>query len=93
MLRESGPTPRVCAWVGEHISGDELTVVGAPEDVLSALGERGKLVHNLPSPLTARALVELAETREPARAIHEVRPDYGEMPAASTSSAQAQIKE
>jgi len=80
MLRESGPVPKVCTWVAEHVRGKELTVTGAPEDVLSALGERGKLVHNLRSPLPARALVELAETREPARAIHEVRPDYGEPP-------------
>ena len=78
----SGPIASVCTWVEERSREEELTVIDAPEDVLSALGERGKLVHNLQPPAPALALLELAEMRAPARCVHEVRPDYGEIPPA-----------
>ena len=61
-----------------------LDVVAAPEDVLAALAERGIVVHSH-SPLVAEAAVAaafIARRREPARTPHEVRADYGELPAA-----------
>ena len=63
---------------------DEIAVVGATEDVLSALGERGLNVKSVP-PRTLRpaeALAQLATRFAPAVSPHAVRPDYGEMPAA-----------
>ena len=61
-----------------------LPVIGAPEDVLAALAERGIIVEAL-SPLVtpAAAAVALAGAgREPARTLHDVKADYGELPAA-----------
>jgi len=83
-LSRSGLTSSVCAWIVEHSGNVRLTTIDAPKDVLAALGERGKLVHNLEPPAPATALAELALTREPARSIHEVRPDYGDFPPART---------
>ena len=80
-FRRSGSTASVCVWVAECSPERKLTAIGAPKDVLDGLGERGKLVHNLPAPEPALALLELAKSRHPARSIHEVRPDYGELPA------------
>ncbi len=79
-LRQSGATPSVCRWISECSPDDKLTAIGAPKDVLAALGERGKLVQNLQPPSPALAVAQLARTRDPARSIHEVRPDYGEIP-------------
>ncbi|MGZ3498215.1 MAG: tRNA (adenosine(37)-N6)-threonylcarbamoyltransferase complex dimerization subunit type 1 TsaB [Vulcanimicrobiaceae bacterium] len=61
-----------------------LTVLGAPEDVLAALGERGIHVLILDRIVEPAALaVALVSTgREPARSTHELRADYGELPAA-----------
>lgn len=59
-----------------------LTGNGA-EDVLAALGERGTDVKILPRAVepAALAIAMLAAQREPARSLHEVRADYGELPA------------
>lgn len=60
-----------------------LDVVGAPEDVLHALAERAIIVRPiepLVSPAAAAAALAAA-SREPARSLHEVRADYGELPA------------
>lgn len=61
-----------------------LTGNGA-EDVLAALGERGTEVTMLPRAIdpAALAIAMLAAKREPARSLHEVRADYGELPAVS----------
>lgn len=61
-----------------------LTGNGA-EDVLAALGERGTEVTILPRAVepAALAIAMLAAQREPARSLHEVRADYGELPAVS----------
>ncbi len=55
------------------------------EDVLAALGERAKDVTILPPAVepAALAIAMLASQREPARSLHEVRADYGELPAVS----------
>ncbi|HTU82679.1 MAG TPA: tRNA (adenosine(37)-N6)-threonylcarbamoyltransferase complex dimerization subunit type 1 TsaB [Candidatus Acidoferrales bacterium] len=61
-----------------------LPVVGAPKDVLAALAERGIVVRTLDPLVTpaAAAAALAAQRREPARSPHEVRADYGELPAA-----------
>jgi tRNA threonylcarbamoyl adenosine modification protein YeaZ len=60
-----------------------LTGNGA-EDVRAALGERGTDVEILARAVepAALAIAMLAAEREPARSLHEVRADYGELPAA-----------
>ena len=82
--RSSGYVADVLAELAPSFEGASLTVLGASEDVLAALGERGQQVHSLqpvyPSP--ARAIARLAAAREPARSAHEIRADYGELPAA-----------
>lgn len=64
-------------------SPDALTVAGDAEDVREALGERGIVMNLLPAPpVPAAAAARLAAARTPARTPHEVRPEYGELPAA-----------
>ena len=60
-----------------------LDVVGAPEDVLHALAERAVIVRSVDPVVTpaAAAAALAAGTRSPARSLHEVRADYGELPA------------
>lgn len=60
-----------------------LHVIGAPEDVLVALAERGITVSPadpLVTPAAAAAALA-AWSRAPAPSVHEVRADYGELPA------------
>jgi tRNA threonylcarbamoyladenosine biosynthesis protein TsaB len=61
-----------------------LPLVGASKDVLAALAERGIVVQSLEPLVTppAAAVALSAASREPARSPHEVRADYGELPAA-----------
>jgi tRNA threonylcarbamoyladenosine biosynthesis protein TsaB len=61
-----------------------LDVVGASKDVLDALAERGNLVRSVnPAVTPAAAAAALAAcSRAPAASLHEVRADYGELPAA-----------
>jgi tRNA threonylcarbamoyladenosine biosynthesis protein TsaB len=81
--RASGRTAAVLEGIACNRLGT-LPVVGAPKDVLAALAERGTVVH--PSdPLVrpaAAAIALAAFDRAPARSVHEVRADYGELPAA-----------
>jgi tRNA threonylcarbamoyladenosine biosynthesis protein TsaB len=82
--RSSGRIADVLDELGLPAGGPPLDVVAAPEDVLGALAERG-IVVNSHTPLVAEAAVAaayIAQTREPARTPHEVRADYGELPAA-----------
>jgi tRNA threonylcarbamoyl adenosine modification protein YeaZ len=60
-----------------------VDVVGAPEDVLHALAERGIIVRSVEPLVTpaAAAAALAAGTRSPARSLHEIRADYGELPA------------
>lgn len=61
-----------------------LDVVGAPRGVLDALAERGILVRAFePVVMPAAAAAALmASARTPPKSLHEVRADYGELPAA-----------
>lgn len=61
-----------------------LAVLGDAEDVLSALAERGCSVQYLDRVIrpTALAVAAVAATRDAARSSHEIRADYGELPAA-----------
>lgn len=61
----------------------EAAVVGAPEDVLHALAERAIIVRSVDPLVTpaAAAAALAAGTRPPAKSLHEVRADYGELPA------------
>jgi tRNA threonylcarbamoyl adenosine modification protein YeaZ len=84
LARGSGRVADVLARVvGNDVVS--LPVVGAPKDVLAALAERGTVVQPLdPLVMPAAAAAALAAfERAPARSIHEVRADYGELPATS----------
>lgn len=82
-LRLSGPVAELCDRVVAEFDGAELPVVGAPEDVLSALGERGINVRTLqPQEPPAVAIALIAASGEVAPSSHAVRADYGELPAA-----------
>jgi tRNA threonylcarbamoyladenosine biosynthesis protein TsaB len=63
--------------------GGELSVVGAPEDVLHALAERGIIVRSVDPFVTppAAAAALAAGGCVPAPSLHAVRADYGELPA------------
>lgn len=60
-----------------------LSVAGDAEEVLSALGERGFNVQILREPHhpTAVAVALVALQRDPAPSAHQIRADYGELPA------------
>jgi tRNA threonylcarbamoyladenosine biosynthesis protein TsaB len=81
--RGSGFTADVLEAIALPQDGRMLDVLGAPEDVLGALAERGMTVNALSAlvaPAVAAALA--SQRREAARTPHEVRADYGELPAA-----------
>lgn len=61
-----------------------LNVVGAPKDVLDALAERDIIVRAFEPAVTpaAAAAALAAGFRTPPKSPHEVRADYGELPAA-----------
>lgn len=88
-FRERASTAQACGPVREVL--DRLlpsplagvTLFGDAQDVLAALAERGVEVQHVDSPLSpAVAAATLARSRKPAPSPHEVRPDYGELPAA-----------
>lgn len=68
--------------------GGSIVLVGAAEDVQSAVRERGTSVHSVPAPveLPAATLARIARSRLPAPSVHAVVPDYGESPAAKTKT-------
>jgi tRNA threonylcarbamoyladenosine biosynthesis protein TsaB len=61
-----------------------LDVVGAPKDALDALAERGFIVHPLDPAVTpaASAAALAAASLAPAKSLHAITADYGELPAA-----------
>lgn len=67
---------------GIPLEGD-VAVLGAPEDVLYALAERDIIVRSVDPVVTpaAAAAALAAGTRLPAKSLHQVRADYGELPA------------
>ena len=90
-LTGDGSQRRASGWIADVLhelfaagGPSELTVVGAPKDVLAALAERARVVTSLDPLVTpaAAAAALAAVTREPAASAHAVRADYGELPAA-----------
>lgn len=66
------------------IPPEPVRICGATQDVVAALAERGwslKPVARATLPAALAAAI-IAGEREPARSFHEVRADYGELPAA-----------
>ncbi|MFY9710143.1 MAG: tRNA (adenosine(37)-N6)-threonylcarbamoyltransferase complex dimerization subunit type 1 TsaB [Candidatus Cybelea sp.] len=82
--RASGRTVDVLEELLAGRQDGPLEVVGAPKDVLHALAERGLDVRPLDPPVTpaAAAAALAAGSRTPPASLHEVRADYGELPAA-----------
>lgn len=70
----------------DHKEVGALDVVGAPKDVLHALAERRIQVRSFDPAVTpaAAAAALAASSLTPARSVHEVGADYGELPAAKT---------
>lgn len=91
-LRNGARIERASGWIADVLGELEdalrpstpLTVLGAPEDVLSALAERGIVVSPVtPSIAPAACAAALAAAAlKPAPSVHAVRADYGELPAA-----------
>jgi tRNA threonylcarbamoyladenosine biosynthesis protein TsaB len=84
VARASGRVDEVLAAVLPEPVPGELPVVGAPEDVRRALAEAGWSVKSF-APLhtpPAAAVALLGASMPAARSVHEVRADYGELPAA-----------
>ncbi len=82
--RASGRIADVLAEVLPASLRGGLDVVGAPKDVLHALAERDIIVRPVEPAVTpaAAAAALAAASRTPAASPHEVRADYGELPAA-----------
>lgn len=86
--RASGTIATVLDAVLTRAPAETLDVLGAPEDVLSALAEAGYTVRSF-APLVAppaAAVALAAEGMRPATSPHDVRADYGEAPAARVPS-------
>lgn len=81
--RASGGVTEVLAAVLPAREGGPLNVVGAPKDVLRALDERALIVRSFEPLVTpaAAAAALAAASRVPPHSLHEVRADYGELPA------------
>ena len=88
--RHGGKEQRSSGYVNDVLdelgspAGEMLTVIGDAEDVLPGLAERGFSVRKIDRAIlpTALAVATVAASREPARSSHEIRADYGELPAA-----------
>jgi tRNA threonylcarbamoyladenosine biosynthesis protein TsaB len=82
--RASGRIADVIAELAPQLPGDAFPLVSAPEDVRTALAEAGYTVNPLVSPISppAAAVALLGASTSPAASAHEVRADYGELPAA-----------
>jgi len=77
--RFSGSTHEVCDRTAAAWPSGVLSVCGAPEDVLAALGERGiavRILETVEPPAVALALI--GASAAPAASPHSVRADYGE---------------
>jgi tRNA threonylcarbamoyladenosine biosynthesis protein TsaB len=88
--RASGWIADVLDAVAPESRADRLSVIGAPEDVLAVLAERAYNVESLDPmcvPAAVAAAFAASTTYEPARSVHDVRADYGELPAAKVAKA------
>jgi tRNA threonylcarbamoyl adenosine modification protein YeaZ len=74
----------VSALAAFAIPQEPLPIVGAPEDVLAAFAEGGFIVQPYPPTIRSAAVAAaLAASSAPLPgSLHEVGPDYGELPAA-----------
>lgn len=83
--RASGYIRDVLDDLGEDVYVSPLRLIGAAEDVIAPLGERGIQVLLLPRAIepSALAVATVAAQRAPAPSLHEIRADYGELPAVS----------
>jgi tRNA threonylcarbamoyladenosine biosynthesis protein TsaB len=83
-IRASGRIEDVLRELLPRIPRGELTVAGAAEGVRSALAEAGYTVKSPASLVTppAAAVALVGAVTRPASSAHEVRADYGELPAA-----------
>lgn len=84
LVRASGWIDQVLPEILRDVEPGELPVIGAPEDVRRALAEGGWSVKPF-APLhapPAAAIALLGVSMPSAASIHEVRADYGELPAA-----------
>jgi hypothetical protein len=84
IVRASGYVADVFTEIGSELRGEKIALIGDAEDVLAALGERAsdvQIVSRVIQP-AALAIATVAMEREPAPSLHEVRADYGELPAA-----------
>jgi len=82
-----GPIAEVLDGLGVRAGDNLLTVVGATEDVLRQIAERGVIVRALPprTQVPAAAIARIALTRDPGPTPHALIPDYGEMPAVTVA--------
>jgi tRNA threonylcarbamoyl adenosine modification protein YeaZ len=80
-----GPYDAVAEMVMEHVAPRLLPVHGGVEGVAARLAERGFTVRAFPKPDSPALVVAQLAVRRAAdgasRSLHEVRPDYGELPA------------
>lgn len=88
-LRDESGERRASGYIADVLNelapgAETLTILGDAEDVLPGLAERRTSVIAFGPVVqpSALAVALLAESREPARSLHEVRADYGELPAA-----------
>jgi len=87
--RSGGAQQRASGYVNDvldqlALAAGRISVLGDAEDVLPGLAERGFSVQKLDRAIapSALAVASVAAAREPARSAHEIRADYGELPAA-----------
>ena len=87
VIRASGYIHDALAELGNGPGA--LQLFGDAEDVLAGLAERGFTVTAISNSIepTAAAIALAALQREPARSAHEVRADYGELPAVTRKTA------
>jgi tRNA threonylcarbamoyl adenosine modification protein YeaZ len=83
VCRASGAVGEVLDAVLPARGDGSLSVVGAPKDVLRALDERALIVRTFEPLVTpaAAAAALAAASRVPPAGLHQVRADYGELPA------------
>jgi tRNA threonylcarbamoyladenosine biosynthesis protein TsaB len=87
--RSGGKQRRASGYIADVLDelalpAGRLAVIGDAEDVLCGLAERAVEVERLERAIlpTALAVASVAAARDPARSAHEIRADYGELPAA-----------